>query len=83
VLPANISTTTDLGPGIERIGQIHVDFTRVDHSKMRHRREGMFRKKVWNLQFSVVVEFGSQTGILEFKTVYNGNVFGTAAISFD
>jgi hypothetical protein len=60
-----------------------VDFTRVDQSKMKQRREGIFGRKVWNLQFNVVIEFGAETGVLEFKTMFNGNVFGTAAISFD
>ena len=43
----------------------------------------MFGKKMSNIQFSVGVEFGSQTGILEFRTVFDNVVFGIATISFD
>lgn len=69
--------------GVERIGQINVDFSRMDKSKVPQRRGGRFGRRIYNLQFSVVVEFGSRTGVLELKTVFEGVVFGTATISFD
>ncbi|KAK4892651.1 hypothetical protein LTR27_008927 [Elasticomyces elasticus] len=73
----------DDGPGVEKVGQIHVDFSRADKSKMPHKRDGMLGKKMWYLRFNVDVEFGSKAGILEFKTTVNDVVSGTATISFD
>jgi hypothetical protein len=69
--------------GIEKVGQIHVDFTRMDKSKMPQRRGGIFGKRMFNIPFSVIIEFGSRTGILEFKTAFGGVVFGAASMSFE
>ncbi|KAK3070302.1 hypothetical protein LTR53_010703 [Teratosphaeriaceae sp. CCFEE 6253] len=73
----------DDGPGVEKVGQIHVDFTLADKSKMPSKREGLLGKKMWYLRFNVDVEFGSKAGILEFKTSIDGVVSGTATITFD
>jgi hypothetical protein len=77
------ATYANVDLGIEEVGQIHVDFTHMDKSKMPQRREGIFGKKMFNLPFSVTIEFGSRTGILEFKTVFEGAVFGAATMSFE
>ena len=70
-----------LSIGIERIGQINVDFwLSLSASKTtRMCLEGFF-----DLHFSVVVEFVPRLEFRrEFKTVSEGVVFDTAAISFD
>ena len=50
---------------------------------MQHKRESLFGKKMYYLQFNVDVEFGSKAGVLEFKSVVDGVVSGTATITFD
>jgi hypothetical protein len=55
----------------------------MDKSKMPQRRGGIFGKRMFNIPFSVIIEFGSRTGILEFKTAFGGVVFGAASMSFE
>jgi hypothetical protein len=55
----------------------------MDKSKIPQRRGSIFGKRMFNIPFSVIIEFGSRTGILEFKTAFGGVVFGAASMSFE
>jgi hypothetical protein len=74
---------TDSAIGIEKVGDILVDLTSVNKSKMPKRREGILKRTVVNFEFGVIVEFGNRTGVLEVKSLVNGSVLGTTTLSFD
>jgi len=75
---------TDSGAGVDNVGTVKTDFTRVDKSDFpTHREGGLLSKKLWAFKFQLQVSFGSQTGLLEFKTFISGSLSGTAAITFE
>ena len=56
----------------------------MDKSKVPHKREfKVFGKKMWYLEFDVEVQFGSQSGVLEFKTLIGESVSGTTSLTFE
>ena len=62
---------------------INTDFTQEDKSDFPSHRERLFGKKIRAFGFQLQVSFGSQAGLLEFKTLINGSLSGTASIQFD
>jgi len=70
--------------GVEPVGTIRTDFTGLDKSKVPHKRtHGLLGTRMFQLSFDVVVEFGKQSGTLEFKTLVGGSVSGTTTVTFD
>lgn len=70
--------------GVERVTTIRTDFSGIDKSKVPHRRtHGLYGTKLFCLSFEVVVEFGQQSGVLEFKTLVGGKVSGLTTVTFD
>jgi hypothetical protein len=70
--------------GVERVTTIRTDFSGIDKSKVPHKRtHGFYGTKLFCLSFEVVVEFGRQSGVLEFKTLVGGKVSGLTTVTFD
>jgi hypothetical protein len=70
--------------GIQREGTIQTDLSGFDRKAAPHKRKfGIFGRRLFYLEFEVVVEFGRQSGTLEFKTLVGGSVSGTTTINID
>lgn len=71
-------------PRVERVTTIRTDFSGIDKSKVPHKRtHGLYGTKLFCLTFEVVVEFGRQSGVLEFKTLVGGKVSGLTTVTYD
>ncbi|KAK3670596.1 hypothetical protein LTR78_009564 [Recurvomyces mirabilis] len=71
---------------VAKIGRIETDFSTVSKSSFAHKREfHLFRsnKKIWCVEFEIEVSFGSESGVLEFRTLAGGRVVGTSSIAFE
>jgi len=66
--------------GIVEIGSIRTDFTKVDRSKFQQRLVGLSIE--YRLHYQVVIEFGSNEGVLNCFCVADGKRIGDTTISF-
>jgi hypothetical protein len=70
----------DVFAAVVRIGRIQMDFTNADKSTFRQ-RQGEHGTE-YKLSFQVVIEFGSNTGVLNCFCVSDGRRIGETTISF-
>ncbi|KAK5120261.1 hypothetical protein LTR85_006467 [Meristemomyces frigidus] len=70
-------------PRVDSVGTVTTDFRETNPSDFQSHREGLFGKKLWKLDFQLQVGFGSQAGVLDFKTFIKHELSGTASITFD
>ena len=68
---------------LESAGNIHIDYSSVNVSKLPTRREfGIVGSRYYRLSFEVQVDFGAKSGSLEVRALCNGVVTGHAEIVY-
>ncbi|GIZ48282.1 hypothetical protein CKM354_001135000 [Cercospora kikuchii] len=69
---------------LESAGNIHIDYSSVNVSKLPTRREfGIVGSRYYRLSFEIQVDFGAKSGSLEVRALCNGVVTGHAEIVYD
>lgn len=69
---------------LQRVGTIKVDLWDTDFSKFAKKKDGHFwwKKTFYDIDYSVEVAMGDQSGLLQFTVTCNGRQCGTADIEF-
>jgi hypothetical protein len=65
---------------VRRVGDICVDFTKVDLSTCE--QKNLLGTPLYRLQYEVKVIFGAREGILKFEAHAQGKVIGNTTINF-
>ncbi|KAF2723145.1 hsp70-like protein [Polychaeton citri CBS 116435] len=68
---------------VKAVGQITVYWTKDELKKFESKRNHYFGPKTFLLKFSLTVNFGSEGGLLEVRTVVDGKVCGTTTMTFE
>lgn len=70
--------------GLESVGNIHINYSSIDLSKLPTKRQhGFFGSRYYNLAFEIQVKFGSKSGSLEVQALCDGILTGNADIVYD
>ena len=82
---ARMPTRANINPGVERVGTVRTAFSSHEMAKVPHKRPNGFlsSKRIYHLSFDIVVEFGKQSGTLEFKSLVGGAISGTTTVTFE
>ena len=70
--------------GLEQVGKIHIDYSRVNLQGLLVVREfGIVSSRYLQVPFQVQVQFGARSGKLEVRTLCGGMLTGDAEIVYE